>query len=89
MCRTGVSPGRVQTGHRLLGRSSLSLRWSRGVARAARRSRAPRSAPGSASRRSRSLLQTAVYCGTPDANIAFRIAGGVLAEHHEQEGRRG
>ena len=26
------------------------------------------------------LLQTAVYCGVPDANTAFRIAQGVLAE---------
>ncbi|MEV3901159.1 4-carboxymuconolactone decarboxylase [Mycobacterium sp. NPDC050551] len=26
------------------------------------------------------LLQTAVYCGVPDANTAFRIAGRVLAE---------
>jgi 4-carboxymuconolactone decarboxylase len=26
------------------------------------------------------LLQTAVYCGVPDANSAFRIAQGVLAE---------
>ena len=26
------------------------------------------------------LLQTAVYCGVPDANTAFRVASGVLAE---------
>jgi len=26
------------------------------------------------------LLQTAIYCGVPDANIAFRIAQGVLAK---------
>jgi 4-carboxymuconolactone decarboxylase len=26
------------------------------------------------------LLQTAVYCGVPDANTAFRIAAGVLAD---------
>ncbi|NVN52652.1 4-carboxymuconolactone decarboxylase [Mycolicibacterium hippocampi] len=26
------------------------------------------------------LLQTAIYCGVPDANTAFRIAAGVLAE---------
>ena len=26
------------------------------------------------------LLQTAIYCGVPDANTAFRIAQGVLAE---------
>lgn len=26
------------------------------------------------------LLQTAIYCGVPDANTAFRIASGVLAE---------
>jgi 3-oxoadipate enol-lactonase/4-carboxymuconolactone decarboxylase len=26
------------------------------------------------------LLQTAVYCGVPDANTAFRIAARVLAE---------
>ncbi|CAN5497070.1 3-oxoadipate enol-lactonase [soil metagenome] len=27
------------------------------------------------------LLQTAIYCGVPDANTAFRIAGKVLAEY--------
>jgi 3-oxoadipate enol-lactonase/4-carboxymuconolactone decarboxylase len=26
------------------------------------------------------LLQTAIYCGVPDANSAFRIAGGVLSD---------
>ncbi|MBX7434379.1 4-carboxymuconolactone decarboxylase [Mycobacterium sp. Y57] len=26
------------------------------------------------------LLQSAIYCGVPDANTAFRIASGVLAE---------
>jgi alkylhydroperoxidase/carboxymuconolactone decarboxylase family protein YurZ len=26
------------------------------------------------------LLQSAVYCGVPDANTAFRIAQGVFAE---------
>ena len=26
------------------------------------------------------LLQTAIYCGVPDANTAFRIAAQVLAE---------
>ena len=26
------------------------------------------------------LLQTAIYCGVPDANTAFRIAGGVLSD---------
>lgn len=26
------------------------------------------------------LLQSAIYCGVPDANTAFRIAGGVLAQ---------
>ena len=26
------------------------------------------------------LLQTAIYCGVPDANTAFRIAQDVLAE---------
>jgi 4-carboxymuconolactone decarboxylase len=29
------------------------------------------------------LLQTAIYCGVPDANTAFRIASGVLAEDGE------
>ena len=33
------------------------------------------------------LMQTAIYCGVPDANTAFRIAQGVLAEHEgEHEG---
>jgi 4-carboxymuconolactone decarboxylase len=30
------------------------------------------------------LLQTAVYCGVPDANAAFRIAQSVLEEHDSQ-----
>jgi 4-carboxymuconolactone decarboxylase len=30
------------------------------------------------------LLQTAVYCGVPDANAAFRIAQGVLEEPDSQ-----
>ena len=29
------------------------------------------------------LLQTAIYCGVPDANTAFRIAAQVLAEEPE------
>ena len=29
------------------------------------------------------LLQSAVYCGVPDANTAFRIAQGVFAELDE------
>ena len=36
------------------------------------------------------LLQTAVYCGVPDANTAFRIAQAVLADEetrHEEEDR--
>lgn len=32
------------------------------------------------------LLQTAVYCGVPDANAAFRIAAQVLADHDNPEG---
>ncbi|MCV7384007.1 4-carboxymuconolactone decarboxylase [Mycolicibacter longobardus] len=32
------------------------------------------------------LLQTAIYCGVPDANAAFRIAAQVLAEHDGSEG---
>jgi 3-oxoadipate enol-lactonase/4-carboxymuconolactone decarboxylase len=31
------------------------------------------------------LLQTAIYCGVPDANSAFRIASQVLAEYDAQE----
>lgn len=31
------------------------------------------------------LLQTAIYCGVPDANTAFRIAQGVLAETAGEE----
>ncbi|MET0899867.1 MAG: 4-carboxymuconolactone decarboxylase [Mycobacterium sp.] len=30
------------------------------------------------------LLQTAIYCGVPDANSAFRIAGGVLADYDSE-----
>lgn len=32
------------------------------------------------------LLQTAIYCGVPDANTAFRIAKEVLAEYDAQPG---
>jgi 3-oxoadipate enol-lactonase/4-carboxymuconolactone decarboxylase len=31
------------------------------------------------------ILQTAIYCGVPDANTAFRIASGVLADYDAQE----
>jgi 3-oxoadipate enol-lactonase/4-carboxymuconolactone decarboxylase len=31
------------------------------------------------------ILQTAIYCGAPDANTAFRIASGVLADYDAQE----
>ncbi len=34
------------------------------------------------------LLQTAIYCGVPDANSAFRIANRVLAEYDAQEDDR-
>ena len=34
------------------------------------------------------LLQTAIYCGVPDANTAFRIAQRVLAEESEAGGLR-
>ncbi|NDJ91843.1 bifunctional 3-oxoadipate enol-lactonase/4-carboxymuconolactone decarboxylase PcaDC [Mycolicibacter kumamotonensis] len=34
------------------------------------------------------LLQTAIYCGVPDANTAFRIAAQVLADHDGSEGDR-
>ncbi len=34
------------------------------------------------------LLQTAIYCGVPEANTAFRIAAQVLAEHVGEEGAR-
>ncbi|MEB3023181.1 bifunctional 3-oxoadipate enol-lactonase/4-carboxymuconolactone decarboxylase PcaDC [[Mycobacterium] crassicus] len=34
------------------------------------------------------LLQTAIYCGVPDANTAFRIAAQVLADCHGSEGGR-
>jgi 3-oxoadipate enol-lactonase / 4-carboxymuconolactone decarboxylase len=33
------------------------------------------------------LLQTAIYCGVPDANTAFRIAKDVLADYDTGEGR--
>jgi 3-oxoadipate enol-lactonase/4-carboxymuconolactone decarboxylase len=33
------------------------------------------------------LLQTAIYCGVPDANTAFRIAQGVLDEQRGPEGQ--
>lgn len=32
------------------------------------------------------LLQTAIYCGVPDANTAFRIAAQVLADYDTSEG---
>ena len=31
------------------------------------------------------LLQTAIYCGVPDANTAFRIAGQVIADYDEAD----
>lgn len=34
------------------------------------------------------LLQTAIYCGVPDANTAFRIAAQVLGDHDSSEGYR-
>ncbi|PQM51764.1 bifunctional 3-oxoadipate enol-lactonase/4-carboxymuconolactone decarboxylase PcaDC [Mycolicibacter virginiensis] len=34
------------------------------------------------------LLQTAIYCGVPDANTAFRIAAQVLADHDSSEDQR-
>ena len=34
------------------------------------------------------LMQTAIYCGVPDANTAFRIATGVLAEFDADEAAR-
>ena len=33
------------------------------------------------------MLQTAIYCGVPDANTAFRIAGQVLADYDAAGGR--
>ncbi len=33
------------------------------------------------------LLQTAIYCGVPDANTAFRIASRVLADYDAEESR--
>ncbi|EON34110.1 gamma-carboxymuconolactone decarboxylase family protein [Gordonia terrae C-6] len=35
------------------------------------------------------LLQSAIYCGVPDANTAFRIASRVLAEDGEEPGNQG
>lgn len=32
------------------------------------------------------LLQTAIYCGVPEANTAFRIAARVLADHDSSDG---
>lgn len=32
------------------------------------------------------LLQSAIYCGVPEANTAFRIAGAVLAEEAQEPG---
>jgi 3-oxoadipate enol-lactonase/4-carboxymuconolactone decarboxylase len=34
------------------------------------------------------LLQTAIYCGVPDANTAFRIAADVLAAFDNDGGER-
>jgi 3-oxoadipate enol-lactonase/4-carboxymuconolactone decarboxylase len=34
------------------------------------------------------LLQTAIYCGVPDANTAFRIAQRVIAEESDERGPR-
>ena len=34
------------------------------------------------------LLQTAIYCGVPDANTAFRIAQRVFAEESDESGSR-
>jgi 3-oxoadipate enol-lactonase/4-carboxymuconolactone decarboxylase len=31
------------------------------------------------------ILQSAIYCGVPDANTAFRIASQVLADYDAQE----
>jgi 3-oxoadipate enol-lactonase / 4-carboxymuconolactone decarboxylase len=33
------------------------------------------------------ILQSAIYCGVPDANTAFRIAQGVLADLDQEDGR--
>jgi len=33
------------------------------------------------------LLQTAIYCGVPEANSAFRIANRVLAEYDAEEAK--
>jgi 3-oxoadipate enol-lactonase/4-carboxymuconolactone decarboxylase len=32
------------------------------------------------------LLQTAIYCGVPDANTAFRVAQQVLETGHSETG---
>ena len=34
------------------------------------------------------LMQTAIYCGVPDANTAFRIAAEVLPDFDEEQGDR-
>jgi 3-oxoadipate enol-lactonase/4-carboxymuconolactone decarboxylase len=34
------------------------------------------------------IMQTAIYCGVPDANTAFRIASGVLADFDAEAGAR-
>jgi 3-oxoadipate enol-lactonase/4-carboxymuconolactone decarboxylase len=34
------------------------------------------------------LMQTAIYCGVPDANTAFRIASEVLPDFDEEKGDR-
>jgi alkylhydroperoxidase/carboxymuconolactone decarboxylase family protein YurZ len=34
------------------------------------------------------LLQTAIYCGVPDANSAFRIAQAALADENDTPGGR-
>ncbi|MBO0677587.1 4-carboxymuconolactone decarboxylase [Mycolicibacterium sp. S2-37] len=34
------------------------------------------------------IMQTAIYCGVPDANSAFRVAAGVLAEIDAEDGAR-
>jgi 3-oxoadipate enol-lactonase/4-carboxymuconolactone decarboxylase len=34
------------------------------------------------------IMQTAIYCGVPDANSAFRIAADVLSDYDAQGGAR-
>ena len=34
------------------------------------------------------LMQTAIYCGVPDANTAFRIAAEVLPDFDDDMGER-